>query len=240
MNLEYIDIDGIKLGLYKDGPVGISVSGGADSAIMLYLLMKYIPQDLHIYNLIKDRRRHALEKPFDDVVAKCAELTGKQNYFIHKLYGANTSPESIFKYHKERLDEGQVDIIYFGLTKFPPNEIFEQWEEKLSWSHVKLRQDDGILKPVFGVEIPMPEDESLVDPAITISGKIKEVRSDKRIYVPFVNYNKKDIAKLYKAEGVEKELFPVSRSCENDDHPGSHCGKCWWCNERLWGFGYLE
>ena len=63
---------------------------------------------------------------------------------------------------------------------------------------------------------------------------------DKRAYSPLINHNKKSVAKLYKALGVLDTLYPVTRSCETDEHPGSHCGKCWWCGERKWAFGYLE
>jgi len=40
-------------------------------------------------------------------------------------------------------------------------------------------------------------------------------------------------------------LFPVTRSCEWNEHvvgedPGmEHCGNCWWCHERKWAFGRL-
>ena len=36
-------------------------------------------------------------------------------------------------------------------------------------------------------------------------------------------------------------LFPVTRSCELKgklEYYG-HCGKCWWCEERQWGFDQL-
>ena len=42
MELNYIDIDGINIGLFNDGPVGAGVSCGADSAIVLYILMSNI------------------------------------------------------------------------------------------------------------------------------------------------------------------------------------------------------
>jgi 7-cyano-7-deazaguanine synthase in queuosine biosynthesis len=44
---------------------------------------------------------------------------------------------------------------------------------------------------------------------------------------------------IYKILNLETELFPITRSCENDDHIESHCGKCWWCQERIWAFGRL-
>ena len=240
MNLDYIHINDVPLGLYRDGPVGVCVSGGADSAIMLYILMKHIEQELHIYNYIAGYRRHALEKPFDNVVEKCIELTGKKNVIIHKEYVTAARPEFMFNEFTKLMDNGIIDIMYFGLTKFPPTDVWKDWDEKLSWSHIKARED-GVVRPLFGITIPMPEDDNLVDPSITIDGKNRDkVVADQRVYVPWVNCNKRDIAGFYKAMNVEKELYPVSRSCENDNYPQGHCGKCWWCGERMWGFGYLE
>jgi tRNA(Ile)-lysidine synthase TilS/MesJ len=51
VDLDYINIDGISIGLYKNGPVGVGVSGGADSAVLLYILMSNIKNHIHIYNM---------------------------------------------------------------------------------------------------------------------------------------------------------------------------------------------
>jgi hypothetical protein len=240
MNLEYQDIDGIRLGLYKDGPVGISVSCGADSAIILYWLMKNVEHDLHIYNLIADYRRDVLEPPFDRVVTKCAELTGKTNYYVHKFYVPKPPPELMFKIWRDSLDSGQVDIVYTGLTKFPPDEVYEEWEDKLPEWHVRTRKHDRV-QSEFGYEIVLPEGTNFSNPPLSIDGNpVDRISIDGRAYSPLVNHDKRSVAKLYKVLGVENELFPVTRSCEDDNHLQGHCGKCWWCGERNWAFGYLE
>jgi hypothetical protein len=68
-------------------------------------------------------------------------------------------------------------------------------------------------------------------------------------YRPFVNIDKKGICELYNNLGVLDELFPLTHSCENyNEHTmmqldlSKHCGLscCWWCQERLWGFGKLD
>ena len=241
MNLQYMHIDGIKLGLYTDGPVGISVSCGADSAMLLYWLMSNVKYDLHIYNFIADFRRSVLEPPFDNVVSKCAELTGKTNYFVHKYIEEDPPPELMFNMYKEYIDNGIVDIVYTGLTKFPPDEVYAQWEELPVW-HVQSRKD-GQIRNEFGAEFIIPEstDFTRAENNLTVNGiPTDRLVMDKRIYNPLINYNKQDVFKLYKEFNILDTLFPVTRSCENDNHPGSHCGKCWWCNERKWAFGYLE
>lgn len=240
MKLENHTIDGINLGLYKDGPVGISVSCGADSAVMLYWLMSNVSHDLHIYNIIAEYRREVLEPPFDAVVSKCAELTGKRNYFIHKYHVSSPPPELLFKTWTNALDSGEIDILYTGFTKFPPDEVYADWEEKLPDWHVRLRRHDQIL-PEFGIEIKIPPGTNFSNPPLTIDGKSADkLVMDTRAYSPLANHDKRSVARLYREFDILDTLYPVTRSCENDDHPGSHCGKCWWCNERRWGFGYLE
>jgi 7-cyano-7-deazaguanine synthase in queuosine biosynthesis len=64
--------------------------------------------------------------------------------------------------------------------------------------------------------------------------------------MPWANTDKKGIAKMYREENLIDTLLPVTRSCEYDpnceffddiEDPGlGHCGECWWCKEREWGF----
>ena len=60
---------------------------------------------------------------------------------------------------------------------------------------------------------------------------------------PFFQINKKGVAKLYDQFGLTRRLFPLTYSCEGPaDRTNTHtqhCGKCWWCLERVWAFGFL-
>jgi len=240
MQLDNIKLGDIDFGIYRNGPVGISTSCGADSAVILYLLMKEIKHDLHIYNLVGAKRQFVLEPAFDKVVAKCAELSGKQNYFIHKLHVHAASPEMIFKIYKDVLDTGEVDILYTGMTKFPPEDVYKEWGMPGPEWHRRWRHYDNV-HPLFGLELLIPEGTDCSSPALTIDGQYKSrLAQDSRVYNPMINYTKHGIASLYKALDIETELFPFTRSCETDEHIFGHCGTCWWCKERHWAFGYLE
>jgi 7-cyano-7-deazaguanine synthase in queuosine biosynthesis len=73
--------------------------------------------------------------------------------------------------------------------------------------------------------------------------------------MPWANTDKQGIAKMYREEKLIDSLLPVTRSCEYDptsdyyyantwprwgdeirDPYLEHCGECWWCKEREWGF----
>jgi tRNA(Ile)-lysidine synthase TilS/MesJ len=44
-----------------EGPIGISCSGGADSSLLLYLLMKHSKEKIHIFTSVsnfKQRKHH--------------------------------------------------------------------------------------------------------------------------------------------------------------------------------------
>ena len=66
-----------------------------------------------------------------------------------------------------------------------------------------------------------------------------------RTYIfTFRKTDKKGIAALYDLLNVRKTLFPLTRSCEGTAKETNffdyQCGKCWWCKERIYGFGSLE
>lgn len=61
-----------------------------------------------------------------------------------------------------------------------------------------------------------------------------------KIYTPFINKDKKELAELYKQHKLLDTLFPLTRSCVAvTNNFESHCGECWWCKERKWAFGKL-
>ena len=241
VNLNYVNIADVDIGIYKKGPIGVGVSCGADSALLLYVLMSNVKETVHVYNMMAEKRRPALEKYFYAVVEKCAELTGNNNYVIHQeIVESGESAEFYINMLTGALDKKEVDIIYLGLTKFPPKAVYAIWDGQQPEWHNEFRSDE-VEHPLFGFTIPVEKATSFGEECpLTIDGNpIDELKLDERAYIPWFNHNKKDIARMYDSLGVTDTLFPVTRSCENDEHIGSHCGSCWWCEERLWAFGNL-
>jgi len=56
------------------------------------------------------------------------------------------------------------------------------------------------------------------------------------VYRPFIQMDKKGIAKLYEDYELKKSLLPLTVSCEAIEPPRP-CKECWWCKEKFWGFG---
>lgn len=235
--MEYIDIDQVEIGIYKDGPIGIGVSGGADSAILLYILMSNVKHTIHIYNMWSTRRKFVFKKSFDSVIATCSKLTGNTNFVVHEIQAEpNESIEFYFNMLTDALDKKEVDIIYLGITKFPPKEVYLTFDQQQKDWHNDFRSSE-VEHPLFGLTI---DTKQSTDYGLTADQKsVDSLSLDSRTYIPWRNHNKQDVARMYKALDLESNLLPITRSCEDDDHPDSHCGKCWWCQERIWAFGYL-
>lgn len=214
-----------------DGTTGVCVSGGADSALLLYMLMSKSKHHIHVYTFISPERREAIESHVDKVVEVCESLTNNTNYTYHKEYVDSQLPDVMFKKFQSKFDIDGIGMLYLGITKFPPKAVWEKFEQQQPDWHNRLR-DDETVHSMYGLTVP--------DDAEFFNDVDNKISIDERVYKPFVNLNKKDIAEMYRALGVEEQLFKVTRSCETPEHIGSHCGVCWWCDERKWAFGYLE
>ena len=211
--MKTVNISGVNIDIHSDKPVGISVSGGADSAVLLYILLQQVTQPVHIYTFLGQLKRAIAEPVVDRVIAKCVELTGNSNIVHHKEYIDVQTPALIYGIMGDRIKAGEVDIIYTGMTKFPPDDVINTFNEKLeNWLYENRKASEE--RPLYF--------------------------GNDSFYRPFMNLDKKDISKLYSSLDLLESLYPITRSCESELSPDRHCGKCFWCEERRWGFGYLE
>jgi 7-cyano-7-deazaguanine synthase in queuosine biosynthesis len=200
-----------------DGPIGIMVSGGVDSAILLYYLMKHIKDTIHIYTTGSNLkyRRNSIIAP--RVVEKCIELTGNNNVVHHIHYDEAATESSPCNAPQKDIDKQEINIVYDGTTMNPPHDIASQFTPKLGFDSSRSDTGNNIM-----------------------------LYNDDKFYMPWANTNKKDIAGMYRKENLIDSLLPTTRSCEYDPtceyfdnikDPGlEHCGECWWCKEKEWGF----
>jgi hypothetical protein len=192
--------------------VGIRISGGADSAILAYMLAVY-KRDyrphlaLHPITCIND------QKPYQEIFAKrvllkITELTGMEfdEHFVENVNGDRyREDQGVFQ--ENLYKEKKIDIHYMGETMNPPIEVEVDW-----------KFNGG------GRDNSRDEKSETLDSVVTRK--------------PFRNLDKKGIAELYQYFNVLDTLFPLTRSCEIHTLDFSkHCDHCWFCLERKWGFG---
>lgn len=195
-----------------NGPIGASLSGGADSALMLYFILKYTNMPVHIFTYAHEDKMLRNPTASMSVINKCASLTGNYNLIHHIVYRKHGNRTELFGLPTEYKAQGLIDTLYTGITKNPPLAVTNSF-------------------------LYSTTEHTARDPEVTRPNK------EDFVYMPWTNLDKRDLAKIYKSHDLLDSLFPVTRSCEwspNNEgipDPGmGHCGKCWWCEERRWGF----
>lgn len=192
----------------------IAISGGADSAILLYLLCQQDIDSIRPYFL------HRTNKPnFLNPAKQVIDFI--QNKFptvlVHELHISDVTNReqditaTNFEMTSYMEKEYNCDIFLTGSTANPPSSVFG--EENKS----RVKERDSYREVLF---------------------KKEDVSGDRLFYRPFSNVNKKFIADLYKQYNLIETLFPLTLSCTETTNT-THCksADCWWCKERNWAFG---
>ena len=225
----------------------IRLSGGADSALGLYLICKHIKENnlspkLTISTLVEPQPDYPRnDKNAKKIVSIINDMfpgvIGDHN--IHQLTGYSKSPTEFedktfpkynaIKKHNEEgvkaLERAGIDFLIISfLTAGPPLEIVEKNDE---WYKKAM---------MIG-----PEDRfSGKKENDNISGWDTSKRNKKQAWQPFINMNKKDTAKLYEEHNLMETLFPYTASCTDPTGKTMPCGHCYWCWEKLWAFNMLD
>lgn len=205
-----IIINGVSIPLF-DGKVGLSMSGGADSSLLLYILLSNKKETLEVFTLASDFKGRISAKIAANVIDKCIELTGNNNLNHHVVYVDEQNDEKLFRLPREMLSENKIGMMYTAITANPPKEIADYFLTPIENSEHDIR-NPAIHRPIINYTIWC---------------------------CPFSNIDKLKIAEIYATLGLLDTLFPLTRSCELKNPPidfTGHCNNCWWCKERFWGF----
>jgi hypothetical protein len=204
-----------------DGPIGISVSGGADSVALLYALLVEFPQkEFHVYTAIENEAdfRILAGPAVSTVLGKIIQRLGHRRLEHHVCYHNNKTedfpPELIHTQAKRDLLSGKITAVYTGLTATPPLEIAESFTDDPFMLQEIAARDPNVLHDVIVGNFIMP----------------------------FRNYDKQKVKEFFDHYMLTNWLYPLTFSCENTNNVFEnpvHCGECWWCRERQWAFGKL-
>lgn len=199
--------------------VGLKISGGTDSAITGWMLSMYVTQerpDITIVPITVDQEGKAFQVLFAKRIIEFFKERFGNIYAEHQTaFSPLPESENYVKTQVELIrrlrDAGEIQFHVAGRTLNPP---------------------EGAI-PDSVLELWQPPAERIRN------GEIRENYNSVR-YLPLVNIDKKGVAELYDKFGLRSTLFPLTRSCEDfTDDFSHHCGKCWFCAERKWGFSTL-
>lgn len=224
--MERITINGFDIDIV-DGPIGISMSGGADSTLLFYMLSKYAKGPIFVFSIGNGRTNYQEPSVALNIVTKLIEQTGREDIYFRSHFVDEKRTDN--SYPTEFMAGTNINALYFAFTRPPPKgAITDCWHEEFM---AVGSEDHGLTLPI---------EWKNKNEAIPILGEgLKEAKYDGKILTPFINVNKQTLAELYKFLDIE-HLYSLTRSCESLKHIGEQCGKCWYCKERIWAFGKLN
>lgn len=196
--------------------VGLRISGGADSAIVGYMLSKYVKEerpDIKIVPITIDQIGKNYQIKFAKRIIEFFKEQFGDIFLEH--YTDISYDETKYSVVQSNLQkklyrQGVIDFHFVGITLNPPAGVIPSSTFSEGWTEPPDRIRTGKLKPMYEI----------------------------RRCTPLINIDKRGVAELYQTLGVMDTLFPLTRSCEvyTDDF-SKHCEQCWFCAERFYGFG---
>ena len=216
---------------------GMWISGGADSAILLYTLIAYLRETgrehtsrITLMTCANDQKLRWNAARAAAVIDEILALTKTSCIDRHVVIYRDVQDVRYFhELHREMIDSGRIDILLSGKTANPPQNTAVMIEDL----HGNLR--DIVSDPHRSADRDVPDQPVLTE------------YQHAAFYNPFLHSDKRLVAGAYEKFGIKHRLLPLTRSCEtipvSDEMAASirnnePCGVCWWCLERKWAFGH--
>jgi len=244
------------MSMIADLPAGehkllVKLSGGADSSIVYYALCdKFKDRDdvkIICITLDTDLKNNYI-KSAKRIIEVVADLTGKRPY---KHY-TTTVPHSDENYIngqdelvKSVYTKYQITHQYSGITINPPVEELKRFVmdnyEKFNFLDEHGNSIESVPTLMHSIDTRDKERDTKIP---TPYDTAKDEPMDESGYL-FAGGDKKTVKELYDKYDMMEKLYPHTFSCESapyftdDKEEPIHCGYCFFCLERWYGFGRL-
>lgn len=220
--------------------IGIEMSGGINSSLLLYLLCKEFPNAIIVPIVYSTtaKQNNGIVNVVKDIILRvkkdfpCANITEpyvKEYEFYCELvhtYGPDQKNEidpftgaAITNHLYERrkfieslVDQNIIESFVRGIIANPSKEIMDELD-------------------IYDQRIAFKDTKSISITNYKLASGNEVIQ-----YNPFTSIGKEFIVHLYKEFNLMNTLLPLTKSCVSvhDDTP---CGKCWWCKIRKYYFG---
>lgn len=235
------DVDGVAIPFdTKWRNIAVSVSGGADSALLTYLLCDIIQKNnldtsVHIISHVRCWKTRPWQKHNSlDVYTMLIKMFPKVRFVRHENFippdfeWGSKGPTIIDEYGQ--LNSGDIiEIRAFA-------EYIGDKENIDAYFNAVTKNPDIVIEGAMA--------KRNVEPTVENLSKMITVHMDRVSCHPFRFIDKSWIYKQYKDRNI-LDLYNVTRSCEGEFEdityknytPGQYvpvCGKCFWCAERAW------
>jgi len=191
------------------------VSGGLDSATLLYCLGEYVTQeniDLKIYAITVPNKNDSTCGHFASLVIQFVNRRFPKLQVEHIIKsisrGGGFKASEGYKIVEKLHGEGKIQGWIEGVTK-NPDDTFE------------------FIEPDKHYVTRIPERDRDMTKIKTIAKGLVRLR-------PFASINKKGVCEITEQKKIKTRLLMITKSCTDGNQ--YKCNTCWWCQERHWGF----
>lgn len=239
--MQFHNVDGVGIPFKSDWDFAISVSGGADSALLAYILSSIAnkEQTIHIINhtrMWKTRpwQQYDALRVYDHLLETFPDLTYvyHKNFIAPELEYGNIGPNLTDEYGKKVSGDNIQQRAY---AEF----ICHKYNLDAYYNAVTRNPRQAQFSGMRARDLERTDDNKHLEYMIHM-GKVASH--------PFRFIDKSWIVKQYRSLGII-DLFNKTRSCEGEFknlnyetyEPNQNvpvCGNCFWCKEREWAIEY--
>lgn len=213
--------------------IGISLSGGADSALLSYLVLEKTDADIYFTTQIRMWKT----RPWQRFIAKNVVSWFKSRF--------NNKIEHIEGFIPPEMEEPNTTYITDEYGKLKPGNriILRSHNEWVAHTYNLDAWFSGVTKNPKDVPGGLIDRDNGELPIY-----LKHMNVD--VFHPFVYTTKDRIIEQYYKNDI-KDLLDITRSCEGEFEninyqtyePGQFvplCNNCWWCKERKWAIDQIK
>ena len=255
-NNQTIDLFGREY--FPDGPpdrIAIGVSGGLDSASILFLLCKHFPNIKKFIYTGKD-----VVTPFDseaaiDVVSWCKNNFPDHNILSHDVIVYDDRDPEVLKEIRGWVEEDSSWYDKYAWIDFPgnPEKSMNHFLGKiakpyLTYEAITKVMEDNLCTKYIAAMTQNPPNKVMeqMNFAHLAETKRNEDREDvkifgNRFYHPLARVNKLFVQGVFEQENLMDSYYHLTGSCTGTANETNFfmepCKECFWCNEKMWAFG---
>ncbi len=236
---------------FPNGPpnkIIVSLSGGLDSASLMYLIATHFPK-IEIYPFNSKDEDGPLDTKSAIKIHKFLQNKfpdGKINDL--ELFDVKTSDPKWIKIAQEAMDSPKGKIIINGKTETIWRTV-KGASKAIQCRHIRInltKKYNTVVATGMSQNPPIKEMKELGFYDVAERKRDPDKTSnlsfmDGITYTPYIFVDKKFVADIYIKNNLMEELYPLTKSCAwgisdgNINYPDP-CGKCFWCNEKKWAF----
>lgn len=218
----------------------MTLSGGLDSASLMYLICNHLPQVEVIPFTARDVRATKDAEAANDIVYWMQQKFPSVKIHDLSVYDFDQEDRSI-------VSENEIEQAIKGNPKWRDLEkdsISKTLQLNSICKNIKNLYPDAVRCDAMTANPPAEIMQTMgfynIAERRRDSSQLKNQLPNKRLYKPYVNVNKKFVADVYVQNNLMRELFPLTRSCvgraEHTDNYTRECHSCFWCYEKKWAF----